>query len=876
MGRTCWIALLIAGMFALRAAPVVAQTQDTSLRVTVTDATAAVIIGARVVVRQADGRELRAVTGNVGVAVVTGLVPGTVAVRVESDGFEPKTFTDRRLRAGVNRLDARLQIAKLAVNVDVSRDAREKQLDPRGDAFTRILTADMIAQLPDDPDELEKVLSQMAGPGATFRVNGFGASRLPSKSQIRQIRFSLNTFSAEMHELGMPIVDIVTQPGLDRWRTGLNAGFRNDALTARYAYARTSSEQVRRAGLSMDGPLWRNHTSLSLAIDGLSLSDAQTILASMPSGQFSGVARRPTDRTNFAVEVQHALTKAHTLRGELVRNATGLDNLGVGGSSLPDRAYSSDQTGYTLRVSDSGSLGKRLFNEMRLQTVWSDQRAWSATAQPAVIVLDAFSGGGAQVDNLRKSWEVEATDNVDVAHGRHGMRTGVLLQAARYQSTDASNRLGTFTFSDLDAYNAGRPATYTQRVGQGLVEYGFYRAGWYFQDDVKLHKTLTGSFGVRQEIQSHINDRLNLAPRLGFTWAPLPNAKLVVRGGAGIVYNWFDASIYEQTLRVDGQRQYDIVVSNPGYPDPFAGALPIVLPPSRLAQAPDLRLPRILNTSIAVQRQFNLTTTLMVTYTHQGGTGLFRGDNLNAPLPGGARPLPGEGNITQVASTGRSTLDRLDLVFSRMALKNGKARYLVTAYYSLAQQKNDTNGPFAAPSDNNNPGADWGPASSDVRHRLVGMASVTLPRGFRATTTASLSSAPPYNTTTGFDDNHDTVINDRPAGVGRNSARAAGQFDLTARVGWTIGFGKAAGPQTGIPNVKRLASDAGRDPLGAVNAALGGQTHRYRLEFYVQAYNLPNRVNRIGYRGTLTSPLFGQATASLPPRRLEVGTRFDF
>jgi hypothetical protein len=67
----------------------------------------------------------------------------------------------------------------------VSRDAREKQLDPRGDAFTRILTADMIAQLPDDPDELEKVLSQMAGPGATFRVNGFGASRLPLKSQIR-------------------------------------------------------------------------------------------------------------------------------------------------------------------------------------------------------------------------------------------------------------------------------------------------------------------------------------------------------------------------------------------------------------------------------------------------------------------------------------------------------------------------------------------------------------------------------------------------------------------------------------------------------------------------------------------------------------------
>ncbi|MGE5362032.1 MAG: hypothetical protein ACM3NQ_23700 [Bacteroidales bacterium] len=54
----------------------------------------------------------------------------------------------------------------------------------------------------------------------------------------------------------------------------------------------------------------------------------------------------------------------------------------------------------------------------------------------------------------------------------------------------------------------------------------------------------------------------------------------------------------------------------------------------------------------------------------------------------------------------------------------------------------------------------------------------------------TLTSAPPYNVTIGFDDNGDTIFNDRPAGVGRNSARGAVAFDVMARLGW--GFGSSA------------------------------------------------------------------------------------
>ena len=163
----------------------------------------------------------------------------------------------------------------------------------------------------------------MAGPGATFRVNGFAGTRLPAKNRIRQIRFSLNMFSAEMHELGTPLVDITTQPGLDRWRTSLNGALRANGMTARYPYAPVSpSEPLRRAGFTLDGPLWRTRTSVALAIDWSSFSDAQTIMASVPGREISSIAMRATDRASLSVEVQQAIGAAHTLRAEFSRNTS--------------------------------------------------------------------------------------------------------------------------------------------------------------------------------------------------------------------------------------------------------------------------------------------------------------------------------------------------------------------------------------------------------------------------------------------------------------------------------------------------------------------------------------------------------------------------
>jgi hypothetical protein len=51
---------------------------------------------------------------------------------------------------------------------------------------------------------------------------------------------------------------------------------------------------------------------------------------------------------------------------------------------------------------------------------------------------------------------------------------------------------------------------------------------------------------------------------------------------------------------------------------------------------------------------------------------------------------------------------------------------------------------------------------------------------------------------------------------------------------------------------------------------------RYRLGLTINVQNITNHANFIGYSGVLSSKLFGQPTAAVNPRRLNVGMMIGF
>ena len=850
---------------------------DANLTVKVVDQRGAAIRDASVQVEVSGGKAKATETNRSGEAHLTRLPAGSYRVKVSANGFESQVVETVQLSLGANTLAVTLQIANVKDEIQVKQDKQEANTDPRGDGFSSVLTEAQLAMLPDDPDEFEEAIRNMAGPGARFRVNGFGGGKFPPKSQIREIRFRTNQWAAENHEAGFISVDIFTKPGINGWHGSVNFGFRDEALNARNAFAPfRGAEQDRRYGLDFSGPLWKNHTGISGSVDGMNSYDTKTIFAALPTGNIADLIRRPSQRLNLQTRIEHALNKTHTLRGEYQRNANRQENLGVGNFDLADRAFTSDSTEHIFRLSDSGAMGKKVFNELRFQTTWRDVGIRSLSNAQTIMVLDAFTRGGAQVTSDRNLREIELNDNLDLSYfKKHLLRTGIQLEAGSYGSNELRNTNGTFTFASLADFQANRPLQYSRRSGAPAVAFNQYQLGWYLQDDWRVRKSFTLSFGVRHELQTNLSDKSNFAPRAGFAWSPFKNGKTTIRAGGGIFYDWFGNTTLEQVLRVNGQNQTDLIVRNPGYPDPLSGGTATTLPPSVIQRQENLRMPQILQSSIGVERELPHNLRVMTTYSFTRGLHQLRGININQPIPGLGRPLPTQGNITQVASIANSFGHSLMFNMNWSNLPQGVH---MGVNYRLSKVTNDADTAFSLPVNSYDLRAERGAAMNDIRHMVFGMASFPVYKRLRAGTTFNYFSAMPYNITTGFDNNGDAIINDRPSGFSRNSARGAGQLNLGTRLSWAFGFGKVkeqAGGQIQM-RVIRAGGDSG-DMLGAMSG--GGMSlanKRYRTEFYVQATNAINHANRTNFIGVQTSPFFGQAIAAMPGRRIETGMRFGF
>ncbi len=815
-----------------------------------------------------------------GVVTANDLVPGRYAVQVSFPGFETLVIPDLRVRAGENKRDAVLAIQKLDESVSVGRDKATVASDPKNDRFNTVLSRDQINALPDDPDEMERVLKEMAGPGATLRVDGFRGGKLPPKSQIRSIRFSRDMYAAENHAAGMVFVDIVTQPGMGPLRGSMDFLYRDDALNARNAYVTEKGpEQTQQYTFNMSGTLLKERTSFSLSATGASLYDSANIYAYIPDGEARGAVRRPSDRINFNGRLDHAMTKSHTLKSNLQLNGNEQANLGVGGYDLPARAYARTSDETILRLSESGPWSRNIFGENRFQVRRQSSSSDSDIEARTDRVLDTFTAGGAQQAGGRSVTDLEWATNVDLAKGRHAIRFGSLVEGGWYESDNRTNYLGTFTFSSLEDYEAGRPSNYTQRIGNPLVDYTHWQAGLYIQDDWRARSNLTLSAGIRHEVQTHLDDYLNLSPRASFTWSPFKHGKTTIRGGGGIFYEWLDPDVYEQTLRVDGVRQRDLVITNPGYPDALGGgATQEILPASRYELANDLVMPVRRMANIGLSHQFSPMIGMNLSYSYTRGENRYRGRNINAPIDG-VRPDPTVGNVTQVESTANM---RGQNFVAGMSFQIPARRLMLFANYAWLNQENDADGAFSVPANSYDLSNEWGPVMGVPRHNLSAMLSTPLFNSVRLALNGSYRSGTPYNITTGLDDNGDTVFNDRPGQLGRNAGRTDSSWDIGGRLSYAFGFGQrqASGGGTGgvhtpVMIVQRVGGASSGGDIGGMFGG-GAEDKRIRFELFVSGTNLFNTVNHIGYSGVMTSPFFAQPTASMAARKIDIGVRVGF
>ena len=176
------------------------------------------------------------------------------------------------------------------------------------------------------------------------------------------------------------------------------------------------------------------------------------------------------------------------------------------------------------------------------------------------------------------------------------------------------------------------------------------------------------------------------------------------------------------------------------------------------------------------------------------------------------------------------------------------------ANYTLGWNYNDTDGNFgfALPENNYDVHTEWGRAPQDQRHRFVTGVTFRTFWNIGVNTNVQANSNRPYNITTGFDDNGDTTVNDRPPGMKRNAGRGPGYFNVNTSLQKTI----------------RLKAEAQR--AGATASSGPNMT------FIVNLWNAFNHPQYQNYSGVMTSPFFGRPNRANNPRNVELAMRFAF
>src|SRR5439155_22517339 len=244
---------------------------------------------------------------------------------------------------------------------------------------------------------------------------------------------------------------------------------------------------------------------------------------------------------------------------------------------------------------------------------------------------------------------------------------------------DRTNTSGTFFFSSLADYAAGRPYSLIAQRGDGHVAFLEKVVGLFAQDEIRLRPNLSLDVGLRYDWQSRFHDNDNFAPRASFAYAPGEGGRTVIRGGAGIFYDRTGPGPILDILRYDGLHLQRYVVTDPPYPNAVLDASAGAQPPSLVRLADDVAIPYMLQYSIGVERQLRPPTTLAITFVGSKGIDMFRSRDVNAPPPPdfAARPDRSHGVVRQIESAG--TLDAASVQFTLRGqmtrLFNGSAEY---------------------------------------------------------------------------------------------------------------------------------------------------------------------------------------------------------
>jgi hypothetical protein len=818
----------------------------------VQDQTGAVLSGALVELVDANGAVARSIPADAAGAFHFDRVPpGTYTLRAHFEGFKA---SNTRVRVGTRPPSAQklvLGLASISQEVAVSNGVTGVAATNASNADALSVDTEMLDVLPTFDRDIVASMARFLDPsalgtgGVTIVVNGMEVHGLNvSASAVSQIRINQDPYSAEYSRPGRGRIEILTKPGSQAYSGEMNAVYRDAIFNARNPFADSKPpEQHSIVEGFLGGPVGKSGKMSFMLSGSDDQDDHQAFIHAIgPNGLIEDNLPQSSRRALITGSITRQVSPRNTFSIRPNYQYEAEVNRDAGGTTLASAANTFTHHEQQVTYTQQTIIRPSLVNQFQFLVGHEREPTTSLSPDRAIVVAGAFTGGGGQSDQVRTETHINLNESLVWIHKKHLVQAGFQLPDwSRRGFYDHTNFGGSYYFAGLDEYTAGKPYSFTQQSGNGDIALLEKQVGAYLKDDWQAGPSLSLGYGMRYDWQNYFHDNNNVAPRFSVAYAPGKKVN-VFRAGVGVFNDRSGPVVIADVLRSQPGGLTRIVITDPAYPDPFAGSVSTAPAPSVVVLAPDVRIPQTLQYSVGIDHQLQKTLTLSLNYTGARGYSMFRSRDINAPLPPlyRARPDFAYGVIRQVESTGHQHSDSMVVTMRGRVSRwfNGQMQYTVS------RVDNDTNGLNAFPANDYDLSGEWARADSDRRHRFIlagrinGLKVVDVGVSFTANSGGS------YSELLGGDVYNNGRGKARPLGVSRNSLESAGYQSLDVRVGKTLKLGSAKD----APSIA-LAMDG---------------------------FNILNHVNYATYVGTVNSPLYGQPVSARSPRQLQFSARFSF
>jgi hypothetical protein len=504
-----------------------------------------------------------------------------------------------------------------------------------------------------------------------------------------------------------------------------------------------------------------------------------------------------------------------------------------------------------------------------------------------------------------RRWEVK--DDFTHALGSHDLTFGADFNWILW-TPDNLGVSQTWTFATDLPFDSNNPRTYpnlfTQRLSPTYNRVPSTEHAAYVQDTWRITNRFTANIGLRYDVQtgvwneslltepqpaivlpSHVifqggllppslfpyydartrGDKDDFGPRVGFNWKLDHDGNQVIRGAYGVYYNRYVANSGGTRGELN-PLQYQVIIRNPNYPDPYNGQDPFALAAAIKnisVMGNNNQNPRTQQYSVGYTGKIGAQASVSIDGTFADGS--YEATEIDAnyfaapdAVKAGVRPNATYGQVAQFLTDGIERYRSLEVRLDRRMAN----RWQMLVSYTLANARASNIG---LPADQFNRAAEYGYAPADRRSRLTASGTVLLKGDVSVSGILTYMSSLPFEVTAGKDLNGDGVANDRPPGV--TYEQGCRGVDLNAVNGYRASNGLAA-----VGSV-RCSSYVTVDVHAAKSFRLAGSN---KMDVVFQVFNILNRANYAPPLGNALSPLFGQSTSVTPARQGEIAIRFAF